>query len=144
MDSMEIKATLIKDKIKNKFPELKIKLTTEREDGFTDYYIVIDNEDFIKSKKFLDYLTSIYDILKDRFIHVYADKYLFADKHEKESEKAINYIVNIVFQKNNFESCETFIKRQIEKSYKYSTDKYSLLRPNENLITESKALAGCC
>jgi hypothetical protein len=100
MDSVKKRAIQIKDKINNEFSELQIKLTSEIEYGVTYYYIVINDEDFIKSKKFLDYLISIYDILKDRFINIYADKYLFEEEPVAIEEEVVLNIVPFLFYKN--------------------------------------------
>ncbi|MFA5033957.1 MAG: hypothetical protein WC614_13195 [bacterium] len=118
MNQLEKKANSIFKKIKCKFPNLKVKLTIEEEDGFTDYYIVVNDENIIRTKKFWAYLTPIYNMLNDRFIHIYADKYLFEDECVTEDEYiTIKELVKVDYSLIKSQFIPQLVKNSIWDTY---------------------------
>lgn len=94
MEKIRKKAVLTLNKLRNRFPFLDIKFFSQQEDGFTDYYIVIDNENFVNSDEFLKFLITIHNTLEDRFIHVFADKNQFKNTEYRYPVNLGNYLNN--------------------------------------------------
>jgi DNA-directed RNA polymerase subunit M/transcription elongation factor TFIIS len=65
------KAENIIRQLKDKF-DVEIDLNIEKEFEVSYYHIIVRNEKLFKTKKFMEFLCSIYNCLEERYINVYA------------------------------------------------------------------------